>query len=146
MERQIFLLIQIKGNLLKKSHNLHERRCWKTQQSKCVLIYLTHTHRAWWVQRAAALQSLPQQEKNNWSWAFALRQLNPLALQASPLPNFITSSLVILILSDPSKGWNVIVPWLQQVPRPQSVDYVLKVWGAFVAPQGDQVSTGDTWV
>lgn len=101
-------------------------------------IWLKHTHRACWVQRAAALQSL--HEKTNWSWAFALTQLSPLALQVSPL--FIMSTLVILILSDPSKQWNLIVCGFRRSQDPQSVDFVLKVWGAFVA---QLLETEKTW-
>lgn len=92
------------------------------------------------MQRAAALQSL--QEKTNWSWAFALRQLSPLALQVSALFYSITSGLVILILSDLSKQWNLIVPDFRRSQDTQSVDFVLKVWEAFVA---QLLETEQTW-
>lgn len=45
--KAVFILIQIKGNLLRKSHDLHERCCLKTQQSKHVLIYFMHTDTDW---------------------------------------------------------------------------------------------------
>lgn len=116
MERQIFLLIQIKGNLLKKSHDLHERRRLKTQQSKCVLIYFTHTHThtetvgcsSRCQRRELATATAPhsflqfriahpaRQNPSVTRLCSEITQPSGTSREASPLFSSITSSLVIL--------------------------------------------------
>lgn len=116
MEMQIVLLIQIKGNLLKKSATICMKDIAERRSSLSVFwsIWLTHTEPGGGKEQQLCIHCLSiQQDKTNWSWAFALRQLNPLALHVFPRFYSTMSSLVILILSDPSKWGNLIVLWLQ---------------------------------